>query len=121
MHGLTVRWSLKGSSERVEREVRAYVTEKSHASFTGRRDLRFKTWRLVPGEWVEGCYVFSTSTARAQFQDDFEQKADQTPISQLVGAGPVLVEPHEVLAIAEGWDGFVSEPDYEGHDGASAD
>lgn len=112
MHGLTVRWSLEGLPASTSDELAEYVATQSHAKFTGMAGLRFKTWRMVPGRWMEGCYVFTTSEARAAFQADFEAKAADAPISTMVGAPPVLVEPHEVLAVAEGWDGFAVSPTY---------
>lgn len=58
MHGLTVRWSLDTAPEGVEKSLADYVRDSSHARFTGRPGLRFKTWRMRPGAWFEGCYVF---------------------------------------------------------------
>ena len=54
MHGLTVRWSLTGAPEGVEDALRAYVEATSYSRYSGRKDLRFKTWRLRDGEWFEG-------------------------------------------------------------------
>jgi hypothetical protein len=64
---LTVRWSLKDAPEGVEQRLRDYVGETSHARFEQLEGLRFKTWRVRPGEWFEGCYVFVDETARAGF------------------------------------------------------
>jgi len=69
MHALTVRWSLADAPEGVEDELTAYVRDTSHARFTGMDGLRFKTWRMRPREWFEGCYVFATAQARASFQE----------------------------------------------------
>ena len=60
MHGLTVRWSLVAAPDGVEDALRAYVEATSHSRYSGRKDLRFKTWRMRDGEWFEGCYVFET-------------------------------------------------------------
>lgn len=106
MKGLTVRWSLQQAPEGVEQELVDYVAESSHARFTGMPGLRFKTWRMRPGEWFEGCYVFATDEDRERFEEEFRAGAAQAPGSQLVGAPPVLVEPCEVVAVAEGWEGF---------------
>ena len=67
MHGLTVRWSLENAPEGVEEALAAYVESTSHAKFTGKEGLRFKTWRMRAGEWFEGCYVFETPAARNAF------------------------------------------------------
>lgn len=80
MMGLTVRWSLAAATDGVEDTLAAYIAETSHARFTGMSGLRFKTWRQVPGEWFEGCYVFATTEAC------------------------------DVVAVAEGWEGFASSP-----------
>src|SRR3954469_23221396 len=93
MHGLTVRWSLAGAPEGVERSLASYVAETSHARFTGRPGLRFKTWRMRPGEWFEGCYVFGSSAERDAFEREFTASAAESPGSRIVGASPVLIEP----------------------------
>lgn len=104
--GLTVRWSLAGLPGTVADELAAYVASTSHARFTGLAGLRWKTWRMVRGEWFEGCYVFATDEARAAFQEEFTAGADDAPGTRIVGAPPVLVEACEVPAVAEGGDGF---------------
>lgn len=106
MRGLTVRWSLADAPDGVEDALSAYVAETSHARFTGMPGLAWKTWRMSPGEWFEGCYVFVSDEARAEFQARFSETAAESPGSQIVGSAPVLVEPCEVVAIAEGGDGF---------------
>jgi hypothetical protein len=106
MHGLTVRWSLEASPDGVEEALAAYVEATSHARFTGMPGLRFKTWRMRPGEWFEGCYVFETSAERDAFEKGFTETAAQSPGSQIVGAPPTLIEPCEVVAVAEGAAGF---------------
>ncbi len=112
MHGLTVRWSLADAPEDTASRLAEYVAETSHARFTGMPGLRFKTWRLRPGEWFEGCYVFETSEARREFQDRFEATAEEAPGSLIVGAPPILVEPCEVVAVAEGAAGLLAAPSY---------
>lgn len=110
MLGLTVRWSLVGAADGVEEELASYVAETSHARFTGMAGLRHKTWRCVPGQWFEGCYVFASDEARAAFQRDFTAGAADAPGSRIVGSPPVLVEACDVVAVAEGWDGFLASP-----------
>jgi len=106
MRGLTVRWSLADAPEGIEEKLATYVAETSHAKFTGMTGLCFKTWRMRPGEWFEGCYVFATDEARAEFQTTFAQGAAEAPGSKLIGSAPILIEECEVVAIAEGWEGF---------------
>jgi hypothetical protein len=65
MKGLTVRWSLAEAADHVAGELSAYVANSSHARFTGMAGLKFKTWRMRPGEWFEGAYVFTSDQARA--------------------------------------------------------
>jgi hypothetical protein len=60
------------------------------------------------GEWFEGCYVFETSQARDAFQEECTKTADESPGSQIVGSGPRLVEPCEIVAVAEGGSGFLA-------------
>ncbi len=106
MKGLTVRWSLADAPEGVVEELATYVAETSHARFTGMSGLRFKTWRQVPGEWFEGCYVFASDEERAQFQRSFTEVAAESPGSKIIGSAPVLIEACDIVAVAEGWDGF---------------
>lgn len=112
MHGLTVRWSLESAPDGVEEALRDYVESPSHARFTGKAGLRFKTWRMRPGEWFEGCYVFESSDERAAFEKEFTAVAAESPGSQIVGSAPTLIEPCEVVAVAEGGSGFVAAPRY---------
>jgi hypothetical protein len=111
---LTVRWSLADAADGVEQQLRDYVAGTSHANFTGKEGLRFKTWRMRPGEWFEGCYVFVDDAARAAFQDSFTAVAADSPGSQIIGSAPVLIEECEVVAVAEGGDGFAANPACDG-------
>lgn len=83
-----------------------YVAEASHPKFTGMEGLAYKTWRLIPGEWFEGCYVFADDAARVAFQESFTAGAADAPGSQLIGSAPVLIEACDIVAIAEGAVGF---------------
>ena len=112
MHALTVRWSLADAPEGVEDKLAAYVAETSHARFTGKPGLRFKTWRMRPGEWFEGCYVFASDEARAEFQETFTATAADSAGSQIIGSSPVLIEPCEVVAVAEGAEAFLAASSY---------
>jgi hypothetical protein len=112
MHGLTVRWSLVDAPGGVEQSLASYVADSSHARFTGKQGLRFKTWRMREGEWFEGCYVFESAEAREAFQTEFTATAAESPGSQIVGSAPVLIEPCTVVAVAEGGAGFLAAPTY---------
>ena len=114
MSGLTVRWSLVDAPAGVEQQLRDYVRDTSHARFTGQPGLRFKTWRLRSGEWFEGCYVFVDEAARAGFQEAFTSGAAESAGSQIVGRPPELIEPCEVVAVAEGGDRFTASASYDG-------
>ncbi len=61
---------------------------------------------IAIGEWFEGAYVFEDDAARAAFQEDFTRGAAESPGSRIVGAPPVLIEPCEIVAVAEGGGGF---------------
>lgn len=108
MLGLTVRWSLENAPEGIEDKLASYVADTSHAKFTGMPGLAFKTWRMRRGEWFEGCYVFATSEDRSDFQRTFAQTAAESPGSQIIGSPPVLIEECEIVAVAEGAEGFVA-------------
>lgn len=110
MTGLTVRWSLVDAPAGVADELASYVAESSHARFTGMSGLHFKTWRMSPGQWFEGCYVFATEEARASFQATFTAAAADSPGSQIIGSAPILIEECEIVAVAEGWEGFRAAP-----------
>ena len=110
MLGLTIRWSLADAPEGAEEELAAFVAETSYARFTGMAGLRWKTWRMVRGEWFEGSYVFATSEAREDFQRTFTEGAADSPGSQIIGSSPILVEACDIVAVAEGWDGFAAAP-----------
>jgi len=110
MKGLTVRWSLAEAPEGVEEQLASYVADTSHARFTGMAGLAYKTWRMMPGAWFEGCYVFADDAARAAFQETFTAGAAEAPGSQIIGSAPILIEPCEIVAIAEGEAGFVAAP-----------
>lgn len=106
MRGLTVRWSLADAPDGVETELAEYVASTSHARFTGMAGLNYKTWRMRAGEWFEGVYVFATDEARAEFQKSFAEGAADAPGSKIIGSAPVLIEECDVVAVAEGWEGF---------------
>lgn len=112
MLGLSIRWSLVDAPDGVEDELAAFVAGTSHARFTGMTGLRYKVWRVRPGEWFEGTYVFATEGARAAFEEQFRAEAADVPGSQMVGAPPVLIEAFDVVAVAEGWDGFAAAPSF---------
>ena len=106
MKGLTVRWSLEDAPDDAVEQLTAYVADTSHARFTGKQGLHFKTWRVKPGQWFEGCYVFASDAQRDDFQRMFAQGAAEAPGSTIVGSPPILIEECEILAVAEGHDGF---------------
>jgi len=106
MRGLTVRWSLADTPTESLDELREYVDDVSHARFSVLAGLRFKTWRARPGEWFEGAYVFADAAAREEFQAGFSSGAADSPVSKILGRAPSLIEPCEVVAVAEGAAGF---------------
>ncbi len=108
MKGLTVRWSLVGAPTGTEDRLRNYVAEVSHERFTGLRGMGFKTWRMREGEWFEGLYVFASDADRADFQATFTAGAEDAPGSAMIGSPPVLIEPCELVAVAEGGAGFAA-------------
>jgi hypothetical protein len=112
VNGLSVRWSLADRPAEVLEELASYVESTSYERFSGLEGLRFKTWRARAGEWFEGTYVFETDEARTAFQASFEAIAAEAPASEVVGAPPILIEPWDVVAVAEGPEGFLAAPRY---------
>jgi hypothetical protein len=110
VNGLTVRWSLADADDGAEEALASYVADTSHARFTGRPGLRFKTWRTRPGEWFEGCYVFADDAERVAFQETFSATAADSPGSQIIGSAPILIEPCTIVAVAEGGARFEAAP-----------
>jgi len=106
MYGLTVRWSLTGTDEQVAEALRKYVTQSSLGRFTGMPGLKFKTWRMRPGEWFEGTYVWDTAQAREAFFAGFSAGAATSPVSEIAGSAPALMQTWEVVGVAEGGEGF---------------
>lgn len=105
-YGLTIRWSLHDAPAGVESALTEYVTETSIHRFTGMEGLRFKTWRMRPGEWFEGTYVWETAQARDAFAAEFAAEAATSPGSRIIGSAPILQETWDVVAVAEGGAGF---------------
>ena len=110
MYGLAVRWSLTYAGDGVGKQLRDYVEETSLARFSAMDGLRFKTWRMRPGEWFEGTYVFETASARDDFAASFAANAAESRASQLIGTTPILQETFDVVAVAEGRAGFAAGP-----------
>lgn len=108
MFGLSVRWSLATAPDDTAGKLRRYVADESLDRFAGRPGLRFKTWRMRAGEWFEGTYVFGTARARDEFHAAFTEQAPTAPGTRLIGSPPVLMERFEVVAVAEGGDGFTA-------------
>jgi hypothetical protein len=104
--GLTVRWSLADAPAGAAEALVAYVADTSYDRFSALPGLAFKTWRMVPEEWFEGCYVFADDAARAAFQETFTAGAAEAPGSVIIGSPPVLIEACTIVAIAEGPTGF---------------
>jgi hypothetical protein len=46
------------------------------------------------------------------FEQEFKGVAAETPGSQLVGSPPELIEPCEIVAVAEGASGFMEAASY---------
>ncbi len=109
-YGLTVRWSLADARPGVAQELRDFVRDTSLDRFTGMAGLRFKTWRMVEGEWFEGTYVWETAAARDAFAETDRAGMADSPGTRIIGSPPILHEPFEVVGIAEGGPGFAAGP-----------
>jgi len=108
MFGLTVRWSLEGVRKGTAEELRDFVRTRSLERFTGMEGLRFKTWRMVEGEWFEGTYVWATAAARDAFAEADRAGMADSPGTRIIGTPPVLHESFEVVGVAGGAGGFLA-------------
>src|SRR5436305_2042064 len=104
------RWRWVDAPEGTDQALADYVADTSYERFSALPALAYKTWRTVPGQWFEGCYVFADETARAGFQETFTAGAAEAPGSQIIGSPPILIEACAVVAIAEGRAGFHPAP-----------
>lgn len=103
MYGLTVRWSLMDAPPGAEQALRDYVRETSVPRFTGMPGLVQKTWRLAGRGFFSGVYIWSTAEARADFLEEF--RANPSPVTQLIGHGPDVIQEWELIGVAIGADG----------------
>ena len=102
-YGLSVRWSLESAPEgrrpgaaRLRRRARRWP---SSCSSTG-SPSRPGGWSRA--QWFEGTYVFDEKVYRDDFQREFSATAAESAGSGIIGSAPTLIEPFEVVAIAEG-------------------
>ncbi len=109
-YGLTVRWSLRGAASDIEGKLREYVTGTSMHKFASLPGLRSKIWRMRESEWFEGVYIWSDPQSRDAFAASFAATGGDNPGSELIGAAPEVIEPFEVVAIAQGPAGFIAGP-----------
>jgi hypothetical protein len=110
MFGLAVRWSLADAGPQVAQELRHFVRDRSLDRFTSMEGLRFKTWRMVEGEWFEGTYVWETAQARDAFAETDRAGMGDSPGTRIIGSPPVLYETFEVVGVAEGAARFAAGP-----------
>ena len=103
MHGLTIRWSLMDSPTGTDQALRDYVTDSSVERFTGMPGLVQKTWQLAERGFVSGTYIWATEQARAEFVEHF--RATPSPVSQLLGHGPDIIQEWELIGLAVGAEG----------------
>ncbi|MCW2616622.1 MAG: hypothetical protein JWN08_3616 [Frankiales bacterium] len=103
MHGLTIRWSLMNTPTGTEQALRDYVRDTSAPRFTGMPGLVQKTWQLADRGFFSGIYVFATKDARAEFLATF--RANPSPVSQLLGNDPDIVQEWELIGVAVGAEG----------------
>ena len=110
MYGLSVRWSLEDADADVPQRLREFVRDTSLRRFTDLPGLRFKTWRMVEGEWFEGTYVWASAEARDAFAETDRAGMATSPGTRIIGSAPVLHTSFEVVGVAEGGDGFAPGP-----------
>ncbi len=107
MHGLTVRWSLMDSPPGTEQALREYVRDTSVPRFTGMPGLVQKTWQINERGFFSGVYVWATEQAREQFLEQF--RANPSPVTQLIGHGPDVIQEWELVGVAVGAEGPLAE------------
>ena len=108
MFGLTIRWSLMDSPAGTDQALRDYVTGSSVERFTGMTGLVQKTWQLAERGFFAGTYIWATEQARADFVEHF--RATPSPVSQLLGHGPDILQEWELIGMAVGADGPLRAP-----------
>ena len=114
MHGLTVRWSLADAPSDTLDKLRTYVEDVSFAKFAGLDGLRFKSWRAREGEWFEGSYVFASANGPRRVPGRLRAHGGRVGRqSSIIGSGPILIEPCEIVAVVRGPSGFRSSPTFE--------
>lgn len=106
MHGLTIRWSLRDSPAGTDQALRDYVRDSSAPRFTGMPGLVQKMWQLTDRGSFSGVYVWSSPQARADFLEGF--RANPSPVTQLVGSDPELIQEWDLIGVAVGADGPLS-------------
>ena len=104
MFGLTIRWSLTHAPAGVNEALRGYVKDESVARFTGMPGLHLKVWEMVDGGFFSGVYLWATDEARATFLENFRTSPSQ--VTQIVGAGPALIQEWDAVGTAVGGEGF---------------
>lgn len=102
--GLTVRWSLDRAPEGIEAAFRSYVVSAAHERFTGYPGLQEKYWALVPGQYVEGVYLWATAEARTAWVEGL--RSEPSHWEATIGYGPDLVQEFEVVAVVAGGEGL---------------
>ena len=111
MKGLTVRWSLANTPEGVEEALATYVAR--HLPRSLHRHGRAELQDLADGarRVVRGAATSSRPARRARSSSaPFTEAAADSPGSTIIGSSPVLIEACDIVAIAEGWDGFKAAP-----------
>ncbi len=89
-----------------EQRLRDYVRDSSVARFTDMPGLVQKTWQLAERGFFSGSYIWSTAAARTEFLEVF--RANPSPVTQLVGHDPDVIQEWELVAVAVGADGPLS-------------
>ena len=103
MYGLTVRWSLMDSPPGTDQALRDHVRDCSVGQSSGLPGLVLTTWQMAERGSFSGLYVWSSPEARAGFLE--ELRATPSPVTQLVGRGPDVIEEWELVGVAVGADG----------------
>ena len=103
MYGLTISWSLMDTPTDTGAQLRDYVRDSSVERFTDMPGLIQKTWQLNERGFFSGVYIWSSPEHRARFLEGF--RANPSPVTQLVGNSPDVIQEWELIGVAVGADG----------------
>jgi hypothetical protein len=83
------------------------VREESVARFTDMPGLVQKTWQINERGFFSGVYIWATTEAREGFLESF--RANPSAVTKIVGHGPDIIQEWELVGVAVGAEGPLSD------------